>query len=227
MAYIDFARWGTAVPPQSRASLCCVYGSAASCYGDVEAGDWGTVLHWWLKGDTAYAPAGSQDGVVYQYYINVLPRVVPGDGTAYVVHMMFAAAAGCHVDHRAIDQFATGTSVRSQQECDQSTASRQHMRVAFSSSSIRCLTHVSLGQVRCSTSPLPHPPTALYTSTHSLTHHPPPTCVPRMCTSTTVNNIPPNIAHSATPAGLERSSDHHHQPPTPRPRDNMRYIRRW
>lgn len=75
--------------------------------------------------------------------------------------------------------------------------------------------------------PPPHPPTALYTSTHSLTHHPPPTCVPRMCTSTTVNNIPPNIAHSATPAGLERSSDHHHQPPTPRPRDNMRCIRRW
>lgn len=99
-------------------------------------------------------------------------------GMAYAIHMMravaaaaAAAAAGCHVDHRAIDQFATGDahrSVRSRMKCDQSTASKPHMGVAFSSWSMPHARIVRAWQVRCSTNPpfLAHLPTALYTYVH-------------------------------------------------------------
>lgn len=86
---------------------------AASCYGGVEVGDCpplvagiGAQRTRQLSPGTAWSPSTT----------SMCLCAVTGNGTAYVVHMMSAAAAGCHVDHRAIDQFATGTSVRSQDE---------------------------------------------------------------------------------------------------------------
>lgn len=121
-------------------------------------------------------------------------------GMAYAIHMMravaaaaAAAAAGCHVDHRAIDQFATGDahrSVRSRMKCDQSTARHQNRTWESHFRPGRCLTHVSLGPDRCVVPRTPRSsPTYLPLYIRTSTHHPPPTCVPRMCTSA-VNSTP-------------------------------------
>lgn len=163
-------------------------------------------------------------------------------GMAYAIHMMravaaaAAAAAGCHVDHRAIDQFATGDahrSVRSRMKCDQSTASKPHMGVAFSSWSMPHARIVRAWQVRCSTSPpfLAHLPTALYTYVHPLTTLlrpaylecalPPSTTSPRAIILHFQPHPPPDSNDPRTTTTTTRP------PPTATPRHTTCDIRRW